>query len=52
MTKKLKCWRRSRNFLVGQTKKVSGNSWERKKGVGWVYLYNKGMFRGKENEYN
>ena len=51
MAKKLKCWRRSSNFLVGQTKRVSGNSWEREKGVGWVYLYNKGMFREKESEY-
>ena len=51
MPKKLKCWRRSKTFFVGRTKIALGNSWERKKGVGWVYLYNKGMFRGKESEY-
>ena len=43
MSKKLKCWKRSKNF-------DSGNTWERE-GGGWVYLYKKGWFRGEEDKY-
>lgn len=29
-------------------KSKSGQSWSRKRGSGWVYLYNKGWFRDRE----
>ena len=43
MAKKLKCWSKFKNF-------ESGGVWDRESG-GWVYLYKKGWFRGKEEQY-